>query len=128
MRAPMIVGSDISGGAALAPRSIGTLTPGASRAGRMAFGTFRERLIRVIGRAAFSMPPSAWLLVDMVTRLRTEQAKAADENARLAREIDALRTRLADAEGSHVELSALRDERDAIRGRVAEMLSQLEAI
>jgi len=69
MRAPMIVGSDISGGAAVAPRSIGTLTPGASRAGRMAFGTLRERLIRVIGRAAFSMPPSAWLLVDMVTLL-----------------------------------------------------------
>ena len=68
------------------------------------------------------------LLVDMVTRLRAEQDKAADENARLAREIDTLRARLADADGASAELSALRDERDVIRTRVAEMLSQLETL
>lgn len=68
------------------------------------------------------------LLVNMVTRLRAEQTEAAEQNARLAREIDALRGRLADAEGTHTELSALRDERDVIRARVAEMLSQLEAL
>ncbi len=40
------------------------------------------------------------LLVGMVTTLRAEQAKAADENARLIQEIDTLRARLADA-GRH---------------------------
>lgn len=68
------------------------------------------------------------LLVDMVTRLRVEQDKAADENARLVQEIDTLRARLADADGANAELSALRDERDVIRTRVADMLSQLESL
>ena len=68
------------------------------------------------------------LLVEMVTRLRGEQDKAADENARLVQEIDTLRGRLADADGANAELSALRDERDVIRTRVADMLSQLESL
>lgn len=68
------------------------------------------------------------LLVNVVTRLRSEQAKAVEENARLAREIEALRSRLADAQTSTAELDALRQERDAIRDRVAEMLSQLETL
>ena len=68
------------------------------------------------------------LLVGMVTTLRAEQSKAADENARLLQEIDVLRARLSDAEGTNAELSALRDERDEIRARVSEMLQQLEAI
>ena len=64
----------------------------------------------------------------MVTQLRAEQARAADENARLAKEIDTLRARLADTEAHGTELDALRDERDLIRSRVAEMLRQLETI
>ena len=68
------------------------------------------------------------LLVNTVTRLRAEQADAADQHARLTREIESLRARLADAEGSSAELTALRDEREAIRSRVAEMLSQIEAL
>ena len=68
------------------------------------------------------------LLVDIVTRLRAEQAEAAEHQARLMREIDTLRARLVEAEGSNAELIAMRDERDAIRSRVAEMLQQLEAI
>ncbi len=68
------------------------------------------------------------LLVEMVTRLRNEQAKAADDNARLAQEIDMLRGRIAGAQGTQAELEALRGERDAIRDRVSEMLSQLESI
>ena len=68
------------------------------------------------------------LLVGMVTTLRAEQSRAADESARLLQEIDVLRARLADAEGTNAELSALREERDEIRSRVAEMLQQLEAI
>jgi regulator of replication initiation timing len=68
------------------------------------------------------------LLVNVVTRLRTEQAKAAEDNARLTQEIEALRARLADVQGVNNELDALRDEREAIRQRVAEMLSHLEAL
>ena len=68
------------------------------------------------------------LLVGMVTSLRAEQARTADEQARLMQEIDTLRARLADAEGAGAELTAMRDERDAIRARVSEMLAQLEAI
>ena len=69
------------------------------------------------------------MLVGIVTQLRADHARATEENGRLARELDSLRARLAESEevtGS--ELSALRDERDLIRSRVAEMLEQLEAI
>jgi hypothetical protein len=68
------------------------------------------------------------LLVGMVTKLRADQARAAEEHARMVQEIDSLRARLADAEGTDAELSVLRDERDVIRARVAEMLQQLDAI
>ena len=68
------------------------------------------------------------LLVGVVTQLRKEHAKAAEDNARLVRELDALRARLAESEASGTELTALRDERDLIRSRVAEMLQQLESI
>jgi len=68
------------------------------------------------------------LLVAMVTRLRAEQARAAEEQARLTQELDTLRARLADAESSNAELIALREERDVIRTRVADMLSQLDGL
>jgi regulator of replication initiation timing len=68
------------------------------------------------------------LLVSVVAQLRAEQAKAQDENARLTQELDSLRAQLADAELAATELGALRDERELIRTRVAEMLEQLETI
>lgn len=68
------------------------------------------------------------LLVNVVTQLRREHAKAVDDNARLLRELDNMRARLAETEVSGTELTALRDERDLIRSRVAEMLEQLESI
>jgi regulator of replication initiation timing len=67
-------------------------------------------------------------LVTMVERMKTEQARAAEENQRLARELDGLRARLAANDGLASELAALKDERDVIRGRVGEMLEQLEAL
>jgi len=66
------------------------------------------------------------LLIAMVTRLRAEQAKAADENTRLSQEIVDLRARLADFESASGEIVSLRSERDLIRGRVSDMLDQLE--
>jgi regulator of replication initiation timing len=68
------------------------------------------------------------LLVAMVDRMKADQARAAEENQRLAREVDALRARLASTETTSAELSALREERDVIKTRVAEMLDQLEAL
>ena len=68
------------------------------------------------------------LLVSVIDRLRGESARAAEENARLQRELDAIRNRLSDAEASGTELAALRDERDVIRSRVNEMLHQIEAL
>ena len=68
------------------------------------------------------------LLVGMITQLRNEQARTAEENGRLRREVEDLRGRLADSEATSSELAALRDERDIIRSRVAEMLEHLEAI
>lgn len=66
------------------------------------------------------------LLVGMVARLRAEQTKAADENARLMQEIAGLRARLDESEGAASEIALLRDEREAIRSRVTDMLEQLE--
>jgi regulator of replication initiation timing len=68
------------------------------------------------------------MLVGMIDRLRADNAKAADDNARLARDLDALRGRLAEAEGTGAELSALREERELIRSRVSEMLDQIETL
>jgi regulator of replication initiation timing len=67
-------------------------------------------------------------LVSVIGRLRGEQTRAVEENARLARELEALRARVADAEGAANELGTLRDERDQIRTRVSEMLQQLDAL
>ena len=81
------------------------------------------------------------LLVGMIDRLRTENTRATEENARLTRELDATRARLAgrtylarpnwglaDAEGVQTEVSALRDERDLIRSRIDDMLQEIEAL
>jgi chromosome segregation ATPase len=67
-------------------------------------------------------------LNDELTRTRGEHARATDENARLRSELDAARGRLSEAEGTSVELSALRQEREQIRGRVDDMLKQIEAL
>jgi regulator of replication initiation timing len=68
------------------------------------------------------------LLVGMIDRLRAEQARALEENQRLAREMDALRARMADAQGASAEVEALREERELIRSRVVEMLQRIEAL
>lgn len=67
-------------------------------------------------------------LVGVLDRTRNEVSRAADENARLRSELDAARARIAEAEGTGNELTALRQERDHIRGRVDDMLRQIEAL
>ena len=68
------------------------------------------------------------LLVSMVERMKTEQARAAEENHRLSGELDAMRAQTAASEGLLAELSTLKEERDVIRTRVTDMLEQLEAL
>jgi regulator of replication initiation timing len=68
------------------------------------------------------------LLIGMVARLRSEQAKALEDNRRLTQELDTLRAQLSDAEAVSGELASLRGERDIIRTRVSEMLQQLEGL
>jgi regulator of replication initiation timing len=67
-------------------------------------------------------------LVGVVDRMKAEGARAAEENQRLAREVDALRARLAASDGLSSEITMLREERDVIRTRVTDMLEQLEAL
>ena len=67
-------------------------------------------------------------LVAIVERMKSEQARAAEENQRLKAEIDSLRSRVATGESLSTELATLKDERDVIRGRVSDMLQQLEAL
>jgi regulator of replication initiation timing len=68
------------------------------------------------------------LLVAMVERMKSEQARATEENQRLSRELESMRARLASSEGLVAELSTLKEERDVIRTRVTDMLEQLEAL
>jgi len=68
------------------------------------------------------------LLVAMVERMKADQARAAEDNQRLTREMESLRGRLASSDAVSAELSTLKEERDVIRTRVGEMLEQLEAL
>ena len=64
-------------------------------------------------------------LVDLVDRMKAEQARSAEENQRLTRELDGMRDRLSVGESASSELAALKEERDLIRARVGEMLDQV---
>ncbi|MGH9331767.1 MAG: hypothetical protein ACRD09_15115 [Vicinamibacterales bacterium] len=75
------------------------------------------------------------LLVGMVDRLRADNSRAAAEqarieadNQRLGRELEAARSRLSHVEGTSAEIGTLREERELIRSRVAEMLQRIEAL
>jgi regulator of replication initiation timing len=68
------------------------------------------------------------MLVAMIGRLKAEQVRAAEENVRLSRELDAARAQIADAQSGLTEVAALRSERETIRGRVSDMLHQLEGL
>lgn len=67
-------------------------------------------------------------LVGLIDRMKAEQARTAEENQRLARELESMRARLSANDGLATEVTALREERDLIRTRVTDMLEQLEAL
>jgi regulator of replication initiation timing len=67
-------------------------------------------------------------LIGVVERMKSDQARAAEENQRLLRELESMRARIAATDSVATELSALKQERDIIRTRVGDMLEQLEAL
>jgi len=67
-------------------------------------------------------------LVMLVDRLRTENTRVSDDNVRLMREVEALKARATEADTAGAELSTLREERDVVRTRVAEMLAQIDRL
>ena len=68
------------------------------------------------------------MLVSLISRLKADQARAAEDAARLSRELESARARIADSEAGLAEVAALRSERESIRGRVSDMLEQLEGL
>ena len=68
------------------------------------------------------------LLVNTIVRLKGEQTRLSDDNAKLQREVDALKAGVADAANKSAETISLREERDLIRTRVTEMLQQLDGL
>jgi FtsZ-binding cell division protein ZapB len=68
------------------------------------------------------------LLVSTITRLGAERDRLGEDNRRLGAELDRVRERLAEAENGAAEISTLRQEREQVRSRVADMLDQLEGL
>ncbi|AMY09629.1 hypothetical protein LuPra_02850 [Luteitalea pratensis] len=67
-------------------------------------------------------------LITLVEKSRAEATKLRTDNDRLGKEVDALQAQLSDAAGVSTELQAMREERDQVRTRVADMLAQLDAL
>jgi len=67
-------------------------------------------------------------LIGIVERMKSDQARAAEENQRLLRELESMRARIAATDSVATELAALKQEREIIRTRVGDMLEQLEAL
>ena len=67
-------------------------------------------------------------LIGLLERTRGELTQTVDDNAKLQLELESLRTQLASAESSSSEMTTLLDEREQVRGRVQDMLQQLEAL
>lgn len=68
------------------------------------------------------------LLINTISRIKGEQARVAEENGKLKAEIETLKGRLNTAETAGAEVATLREERDLIKNRVADMLKQLDGL
>lgn len=68
------------------------------------------------------------LLINTITRIKGEQSRVTEENGKLRAEIDTLKARIDSAESAGAEVMSLREERDLIKGRVTDMLKQLDGL
>ena len=64
----------------------------------------------------------------MIDTLRAERSQALDEASRLSQEVSSLKARLADTANASLEISTLREEREVIRGRVAQMIATIDKL
>lgn len=87
-----------------------------------------EQKVRALVALLERMKSDTARLNEENTRLKADMSRANEENTRMRADLETARTRLGDAEGTRTELSALREEREQIRARVADMLSQIEAL
>ena len=62
------------------------------------------------------------LLVNTIVRIKAEQVRAGEDNAKLKSEIEALKARISTAEGTGAEV------RELIKSRVTDMLRQLDGL
>ena len=67
-------------------------------------------------------------LVALIDALRAERAQALDQVGRLEQQLDAANARLAESAGALADAATLREERDLIRARVVQMVSQIEKL
>jgi len=67
-------------------------------------------------------------LVSLIETLRAERTQALDSVARLERELEVAKTRLAETEAANTEATALREEREKIRNRVVEMIAHIDKL
>jgi regulator of replication initiation timing len=67
-------------------------------------------------------------LVAVIETLRADRARAMDETVRLQRELEAARARLGEASSASAEILSLREERELIRTRVAQLISQIDKL
>ena len=67
-------------------------------------------------------------LIGVLERTRGELSQTIEDNLRLSREVEDLKTQLSSAESTSAEMASLMDEREQIRTRVTAMLEQLEEI
>ena len=68
------------------------------------------------------------LLINTISRIKGDQARVAEENGKLKAEIETLKARVDTAETAGAEVVTLREERDLIKNRVADMLKQLDGL
>ena len=68
------------------------------------------------------------LLVNTIAALKADRTRTGEENARLHKEVETLKARVADGETASAETLTMREERDLIRARVSEMLHQLDGL
>ena len=67
-------------------------------------------------------------MVSVIDTLRAEKTKAIDDSTRLQQEVTALKARLADGATATAELATMREERDLIRARVTQMITQIDKL
>jgi regulator of replication initiation timing len=67
-------------------------------------------------------------MVSVIDSLRAEKAQAIDDSTRLQQEVASLKARLAEGATASAELATMREERDLIRARVTQMISQIDKL